>query len=98
MRSHADGSVNIQTTSEAKFSTPAWFGKVVLLSRYLQKHGVLRKINEQVRFALKRFGRDVGHRFSRGALRSRWLRIYDPGLGGRRKGGFSGSPSPAWPK
>ncbi len=30
---------------------------MVLLSRYLQKHGVLRKINEQVRFARKRFGR-----------------------------------------
>jgi hypothetical protein len=57
MTSIADGSVKIQTTSEAHFSTPAWFGEVVLLSRYLQKHGVLRKINEQVRFARKRFGR-----------------------------------------
>jgi hypothetical protein len=56
MTSIADGSVKIQTTSEANFSTPAWFGEVVLLSRCLQKHGVLRKINEQVRFARKRFG------------------------------------------
>lgn len=53
----ANGSVKIQTTSEANFSTPAWFGEVVLISRYLQKHGVLSKINEQVRFARKRFGR-----------------------------------------
>jgi hypothetical protein len=29
---------------------------VVLISRYLQKHRVLNKINEQVRFARKRFG------------------------------------------
>ncbi|GHO79630.1 hypothetical protein KSD_74010 [Ktedonobacter sp. SOSP1-85] len=57
MISIADGSVKIQTTSEANFSTPAWFGEVVLISRYLQKHGVLSKINEQVRFARKRFGR-----------------------------------------
>jgi hypothetical protein len=57
MTSIADGSVKIQTTSESNFSTPAWFGEVVLISRYLQKHNVLNKINEHVRFARKRFGR-----------------------------------------
>jgi hypothetical protein len=57
MTSIADGSVKIQTTSEANFSTPAWFGEVVVISSYLQKHGVLSKIIEQVRFARKRFGR-----------------------------------------
>jgi hypothetical protein len=57
MTSIADGSVKIQTTSEANFSTPAWLGEVVLISRYLQKYGVLRQINERVRFARKRFGR-----------------------------------------
>ncbi|HLZ56928.1 MAG TPA: hypothetical protein VKR06_08275 [Ktedonosporobacter sp.] len=57
MTSIADGSVEIQTTSEANYSTPAWFGEVVLISKDLQKHGVFRKINEQVRFARKRFGR-----------------------------------------
>jgi hypothetical protein len=57
MTSIADGSVEIQTTAETNFSTPAWFGEVVLISRYLQKHGVLKKITEQVRFARKRFGR-----------------------------------------
>jgi len=56
MTSIAGGSVKIQTTSEANFSTPAWFGEVVLISGYLQKHSVLREINEQVRFARKRFG------------------------------------------
>jgi len=57
MSSITDGSVKIQTTSDANFSTPAWFGEVVLISRHLQKHNALRKITEQVRFARKRFGR-----------------------------------------
>ncbi len=57
MTSIADNAVKIQTTSESNFSTPSWFGEVVLLSSYLQKHGVLSKINEQVRFARKRVGR-----------------------------------------
>jgi hypothetical protein len=57
MTSIADGAVKIQTTSEPNFSTPSWFGEVVAMSRYLHKHGVLSKINEQVRFARKRFGR-----------------------------------------
>jgi hypothetical protein len=57
MTSIADNAVKIQTTSESNFSPPSWFGEVVLLSSYLQKHGVLSKINEQVRFARKRVGR-----------------------------------------
>ncbi len=57
MTSIADSSVKIQTTEEANFSTPAWFGEVVLISRYLQKHGVLDKITEHVCFARRRFGR-----------------------------------------
>jgi hypothetical protein len=57
MTSIADSSVKIQTTEEATFSTPAWFGEVVLISSSLQKHGVLDKITEHVRFARRRFGR-----------------------------------------
>jgi hypothetical protein len=57
MTSIVDGSVKIQTTSESQFSTPSWFGEVVVISKYLHKHGVLSKINEHVRFARKRFGR-----------------------------------------
>lgn len=53
----ADSSVNIQTTLESTPSTPSWFGEVVLISSYLRKHALLSKINEQVRFARKRFGR-----------------------------------------
>src|SRR5215472_7503257 len=55
--SYTDGAVKIQTTSESNFSTPVWFGEVVVISRYLQKHKVLNLINEQVRFARKRFGK-----------------------------------------
>jgi hypothetical protein len=57
MTSIADKTVKIQTTSESNITTPAWFGEVVVISSYLQKHKVLTKINEQVRFARKRFGR-----------------------------------------
>ena len=56
MTSIADGSVEIQATAQLNFSVPACFGEVVLISRYLQKHSILKKINEQVRFARKRFG------------------------------------------
>ncbi len=41
MTSITDSSVKIQTTSESNPSTPCWFGEVVLMSRYLQKHGIL---------------------------------------------------------
>src|SRR5258706_1667180 len=57
MTSIADGLVKIQTTPESNISTPSWFGEVVVISRQLHKNGVLSKINEQVRFARKRFGR-----------------------------------------
>ena len=57
MTSIADGSVNIQTTSESNLTTPCWFGEAVLLTAHLRKHGVLSKINEQVHFARRRLGR-----------------------------------------
>src|SRR6266571_4926033 len=57
MTSIADSSVKIQTTPEPNISTPSWFGEVVMISRYLHKHDILSKINEQVRFTRKRFGR-----------------------------------------
>ena len=53
----SSSSVTIQTTASSVPATPSWFGEVVLLSEYLRKHGVLSKINEQVRFARRRFGR-----------------------------------------
>src|ERR1700757_2029332 len=57
MTSIADHAVNIQTTSESNPSTPSWFGEVVVISSSLRNHGMLSKINEQVRFERKRFGR-----------------------------------------
>jgi hypothetical protein len=56
MTSIADGSVRIQTSSEANPSTPSWFGEVVLIVEYLRKHGIFAKVSEGVRFARRRFG------------------------------------------
>jgi hypothetical protein len=56
MTSIADTSVKIQTTADPNPSTPCWFGEVVMISSALRKHHILSKINEQVRFARKRFG------------------------------------------
>jgi len=57
MISITDGSVHIQTTEESNFSTPSWFGEVVLMAAHLRKHDVLTKIAERVRFVRRRFGR-----------------------------------------
>jgi hypothetical protein len=57
MTSIADGSVNIQTTSESRPSLPSWFGEVMVIVAYLRTHGILTKISEGVRFARRRFGR-----------------------------------------
>jgi len=56
MTSIADGSVNIQTTSESRPSLPSWFGEGVVIVSYLRKRGILTKISEEVRFARRRFG------------------------------------------
>ena len=57
MISIVDGSVRIQTSAESVPSTPSWFGEIVLLRAYLQKHHVLAKISERVRLRRRRFGR-----------------------------------------
>jgi hypothetical protein len=58
MTSIADGSVKIQTTSEVNFSTPAWFGARGADQQVSTPRTVSASlINEQVRFARKRFGR-----------------------------------------
>jgi hypothetical protein len=69
MTSIAYSPVSIQTSSQSVPSTPSWFGEATLLAHHLQRHGVLTAIEEQVRFARRRFGRDVGDRFSRRAPR-----------------------------
>src|SRR5438445_1489656 len=57
MTSIAYSPVSIQTSAQSVPSTPDWFGEVTLISRYLQRQGVLTAIEEQVRFAHRRFGR-----------------------------------------
>ena len=34
MRSHPDGSLSIQTSSEFVPSTPAWFGEIAMIAQY----------------------------------------------------------------
>src|ERR1700738_4461163 len=57
MTSIAYSPVSIQASAQSVPSTPGWFGEVTLISRYLQRQGVLTAIGEQVRFARRRFGR-----------------------------------------
>jgi hypothetical protein len=57
MTSIAYSPISIQTSARSVPSTPDWFGEVTLISRYLQCQGVLTAIEEQVRFARRRFGR-----------------------------------------
>ncbi len=47
---------SIQTSSQSVLTPPCWLGEVVLIVEYLRKLGVLAAINEQVRFARRRFG------------------------------------------
>src|SRR5260221_12553008 len=56
MTSIAYSPISIQTSAQSVPSTPDWFGEVILISRYLQRQGVLTAIEEQVRFARRRFG------------------------------------------
>jgi hypothetical protein len=57
MNSITDATVSIQTSAESVPTTPPWLGEVALLVRHLSKQGVLNAINQQVRFARRRFGR-----------------------------------------
>ena len=60
MSSIADGSVQIQTSSDVQFATPSWLGEVALVASHLRKQGLLTKGSERVRFARRRFGRYDG--------------------------------------
>ena len=56
MSSIANSPVNIQTSSQSVPSTPRWFGEVTVIAQFLKYQGVLSAIEEQVRFARRRFG------------------------------------------
>ncbi len=49
-------SVSIQTSAESVPAVPTWFGEVAVIAHYLQHVGILAAIEEQVRFARRRFG------------------------------------------
>jgi hypothetical protein len=49
-------SVTVQTSPEAISAVPAWFGEVAVIAHALRHLGVLAAIEEQVRFARRRFG------------------------------------------
>ena len=56
MSSIANSPVSIQTSSQSVPSTPCWFGEVSVIAHFLKHQGVLAAIEEQVRFARRRFG------------------------------------------
>src|SRR6266567_1270056 len=57
MTTIAYSSVNIQTSVQSVPSIPDWFGEITLMAHHLQQQGVLAAIEQQVRFARRRFGR-----------------------------------------
>lgn len=52
----ASSPVTIQSSVQSVPSVPAWFGEVTLIVQHLKRQGVLAAIEEQVRFAHRRFG------------------------------------------
>ena len=56
MTSIAYSPVNIQASAHSIPSLPCWFGEVTLMAHHLQHQGVLAAVEEQVRFARRRFG------------------------------------------
>ena len=60
MTSIAYSSVSIQASAHSVPSTPCWFGEVTLMAHHLKRQGTLAAIEEQVRFARRRFGRYEG--------------------------------------
>src|SRR5258706_15162482 len=56
MTSIAYSPVNIQASAQSAPTLPCWFGEITLIVHHLQRQGVLAAIEEQVRFARRRFG------------------------------------------
>lgn len=56
MRSIASSGVQIQTFPQSVPSTPSWLGEIILIVHHLHHQGVLAALEEQVRFARRRFG------------------------------------------
>lgn len=56
MSSIASSGVQIQTVPQSAPSTPSWLGEITLIVHHLHHQGVLAALEEQVRFARRRFG------------------------------------------
>src|SRR6478609_5738416 len=56
MTSIASSPLHIQACAQAAPVPPCWFGELTLMVQFLQRQGVLTAIEEQVRFARRRFG------------------------------------------
>jgi hypothetical protein len=48
--------IQVETTAETRPSVPPWFGEITLLAQHWKRHGMISAIQEQVRFARRRFG------------------------------------------
>jgi hypothetical protein len=48
--------IEVQTTSENRFSVPVWFAEVVIIAGYLEKKGLFEAFAHQVRLVRGRFG------------------------------------------
>ncbi len=48
--------IQVETTAEARPSVPNWFGEMTLLAQHWKREGVLTAIQDQGRFARRRFG------------------------------------------
>ncbi len=53
----AEFQVSIQTIARSVPRAPCWFGEVTLIASHLTRQKLLERINEQVHFARRRFGR-----------------------------------------
>lgn len=49
-------SATIQTTPESLPSTPCWMGEVAVFAQVLSQTGILKAVQDKVRFARARFG------------------------------------------
>jgi hypothetical protein len=48
--------IEVQTTSETRFSVPSWLAEVVIIAGYLQQKGLLQAFAQQVRLVRGHFG------------------------------------------
>ncbi len=55
-RHRSVATIQVEATAEIRPSVPNWFGEIALLAQHWKQQGVLTAIEDQVRFARRRFG------------------------------------------